>query len=125
METPQIEFWKGQIGKDDTDRNTYDGFELVCTNGVLIHINPENYDQIILEMHRCSSRYIMGFEYYSETLMEVNYRGNEGYLWKTDFSKEFTKGFPDLNLSYKQLYPYKSAAEIGNVDCVYLLEKTI
>jgi pseudaminic acid biosynthesis-associated methylase len=101
-----------------------DWFDLVCTNGVLIHINPNDYDNIMSEMYRCTSKYIMGFEYYSEHLKEVNYRGNAGYLWKGDFAQEFIKRFPDLKLVYKQLYPYTTKTESGNVDYVYLLEKT-
>jgi pseudaminic acid biosynthesis-associated methylase len=213
METSQIKFWKGEFGKDYTDRNSYDlqswdnfyltnwgltklemnnacmgfldktskilevgcnvglqlngfqrmgyknlhgieiqdyavekakqstkginiiqgsafdlpykdgWFDLVCTNGVLIHINPENYSSIMSEMVRCSSKYIMGFEYYSDNLKAINYRGNEGYLWKNDFAQEFIHRFPMLKLVYKQLYPYKPVAEAGNVDYVYLLEK--
>ena len=99
-------------------------FDLVCTNGVLIHINPNDYDKIMSEMYRCSSKFIMGFEYYSENLKAINYRGNEGYLWKADFAQEFCKRFPDLKLVYKQFYPYTSVAEAGNVDYIYLLEKT-
>jgi pseudaminic acid biosynthesis-associated methylase len=99
-------------------------FNLVCTNGLLIHINPADYDGIMSEMYRCSSKYIMGFEYYSDTLNAINYRGNEGFLWKADFAQEFCKRFPDLKLVYKQLYPYISEAEAGNVDYIYLLEKT-
>lgn len=99
-------------------------FDLVFTNGVLIHINPGDYDIIMSEMVRCSSKYIMGFEYYAEQIKEVNYRGNNGYLWKTDFAREFIKRFPKLRLGYRQLYPYKIASEIENVDCMYLLEKS-
>ncbi len=99
-------------------------FDMVCTNGVLIHISPNDYDSIISEMYRCSSKYIMGFEYFSENLEEIKYRGNTGYLWKADFAQEFIKRFPDLKLVYKQLYPYVSETEAGNVDIVYLLEKT-
>lgn len=98
-------------------------FDLVCTNGVLIHISPDNYDKIMGEMFRCSSKYIMGFEYYADATKSINYRGNEGYLWKGDFASDFTRRFPDLKVAYKQMYPYVSTAEKGNVDCVYLLEK--
>lgn len=98
-------------------------FDLVCTNGVLIHIDPKNYDDIMSEIYRCSSKYILGFEYYSDELREISYRNNEGYLWKNDFAQEFIRRFPDLKLSYKKFYPYTAHTEQGNVDCVYLLEK--
>ncbi|HRE73126.1 MAG TPA: methyltransferase domain-containing protein [Flavobacteriales bacterium] len=99
-------------------------FDVVCTNGVLIHIAPSDYDKIMGEMYRCSARYIMGFEYYSDSLIEIPYRGNKGYLWKADFAAEFIKRFPDLKLVRRKLYPYFNQAESGNTDYTYLLEKT-
>jgi pseudaminic acid biosynthesis-associated methylase len=99
-------------------------FDLVFTNGVLIHISPTDYANFMSEMVRTSSKYIMGFEYYDEQPKELPYRGNNGYLWKTDFGREFVKRFPELRLVYKKLYPYKVASEVGNVDCMYLIEKT-
>lgn len=99
-------------------------FDVVCTNGVLIHISPNDYDKIMGEMYRCSGKYIMGFEYYAEEITDIPYRGNKGFLWKADFAKEFMKRFPDLKLVNKKLYPYISQAESGNTDFTYLLEKT-
>ncbi len=43
-------------------------FDLVFTSGVLIHIAPHDLPTIMGEIHRCSSRYIWGFEYYSESI---------------------------------------------------------
>lgn len=99
-------------------------FDLVCTNGVLIHISPNDYDLIMSEMYRVSSKYIMGYEYYAEDVTPINYRGNIGFLWKADFAKEFIKRFPNLRMVYKHLYPYNTASEAGKTDYVYLLEKT-
>jgi pseudaminic acid biosynthesis-associated methylase len=98
-------------------------FEVVCTNGVLIHIAPEDYDKIMSEIYRCSGKYIMGFEYYADEVTDINYRGNKGFLWKADFAAEFMKRFPDLKLVYKKMYPYITEREKGNVDYMYLLEK--
>jgi pseudaminic acid biosynthesis-associated methylase len=98
-------------------------FDLVCTNGVLIHINPDNYGHIMSEIYRCSSKYIMGYEYYANDITPLNYRGNDGFLWKADFAQEFIKRFPKLKQVYNQLYPYKLKTEAGNTDNVYLLEK--
>ena len=99
------------------------GFELVFTSGVLIHIAPDNLPIIMEEMYRCTSRFIWGFEYYSDSLTEINYRGNTGFLWKGDYASMFMKIFPDLTLNKKKLYPYINDNELGNVDCMYLLEK--
>lgn len=98
-------------------------FELIFTSGVLIHIAPENLPNIFNEMHRCSKRYIWGFEYYAETTTSINYRGNEGFLWKANYGKLIREQFRDLTLVREEFYPYITNAEKGNVDFMYLLEK--
>jgi pseudaminic acid biosynthesis-associated methylase len=100
-----------------------DFFEVVCTNGVLIHIAPDDLPGIMSEMVRCSKKYIWGFEYYADNLTNINYRGNEGFLWKADYASLFMKQFPKLRLIKKEMVPYISNSEKGNVDCMYLLEK--
>jgi pseudaminic acid biosynthesis-associated methylase len=98
-------------------------FDVVCTNGVLIHIAPADLPQLMAEMVRCSRRYIWGFEYFAPTTTAISYRGNEGFLWKADFAQLFLDNFPQLRLVKKELYPYVSAPEQGNTDAMYLLEK--
>jgi pseudaminic acid biosynthesis-associated methylase len=98
-------------------------FDVVCTNGVLIHIAPDDLPRIMAEMVRCSRRYIWGFEYYSPELTTIPYRGNEGFLWKADYAKLFLEQFPELRLVKQELYPYQTPNEQGNVDSMYLLEK--
>jgi len=99
-------------------------FDLVCTNGVLIHIAPADLPRIMGEMVRCSGRYIMGYEYYAPETTAINYRGNEGFLWKANFAQLFLNNFPELRLVKQRLYSYVNDAERGNQDVVYLLEKT-
>lgn len=99
-------------------------FDLVCTNGVLIHIAPADLPRIMGEMVRCSGRYIMGYEYYAPETTAINYRGNEGFLWKANFAQLFLNNFPELRLVKQRLYSYINDAERGNQDVVYLLEKT-
>lgn len=60
-------------------------FDLVFASGLLIHINPRDIINAIGEIHRCSSKYIWGFEYYADEYTEVMYRGNKNLLWKSDF----------------------------------------
>ncbi len=96
-------------------------FDLVCTNGVLIHIAPSDLHKIMSEMYRSSRKYIWGFEYYSDTLTEINYRGNTNCLWKADYCDMFLKAFSDLRLVKKNLFPYLDNPE--QKDCMYLLEK--
>lgn len=100
-----------------------DFFDLVCTNGVLIHIAPEDLPRLMAEMVRCSRRYIWGFEYYAPETTAINYRGNEGFAWKSNFAQLFLDHFPELRLVKQRLYPYVLDAERGNQDVMYLLEK--
>lgn len=98
-------------------------FDVVCTNGVLIHISPDDLPKIMDEMYRCSKKYIWGFEYFSDDLKEIEYRGNKGYLWKANFAQLFLDRYPDLKLVSKKNYPYITDKEKGNVDQMYLLSK--
>jgi pseudaminic acid biosynthesis-associated methylase len=96
-------------------------FDIVCTNGVLIHIAPDDLPKIMKEMVRCSKKYIWGFEYFAEKITEINYRGHENYLWKADYADLFMKNFQNLKLVKKEMYPYIEHPE--NKDYMYLLEK--
>ncbi len=95
-------------------------FDLVCTNGVLIHISPGDHYSFMKEIHRCSKRFIMGWEYYDKDLKELNYRNNEGYMWKADFEGIYRKHFPGLTVIEKHFIKYLSN---DNVDAIFLLEK--
>lgn len=96
-------------------------FEFVFTSGVLIHISPKDIKRIMKEMHRVSSRYIWGFEYYAPKYTEVTYRGKKDLLWKTDFAKLFLKTFPDLTVVKEKKYPMTDGV---NISQMYLLKKT-
>jgi len=98
-------------------------FDLVFTSGVLIHIEPNNLSKVFAEMDRCSNKYIWGFEYYAENTTSINYRGNEGFLWKANYGKLMRDQFKNLSLVKEELYSYITDAEKGNVDFMYLLEK--
>jgi len=95
-------------------------FDLVFTAGVLIHINPNDLPKVIDEMYRTSKRYIWGCEYFSESCQEINYRGNQNMLWKTNFLKLFLDRHPDLRLIREKKFRYLDS---DNVDIMYLLEK--
>ncbi|UFH56403.1 pseudaminic acid biosynthesis-associated methylase [Spirosoma sp. KNUC1025] len=120
--TQHINILQGS-GFDLPFRDAY--FDVVCTNGVLIHIAPDDLPKIMDEMVRCSRRYIWGFEYYSPDVKSIPYRGNEGFLWKADYAALFQQRHPSLKLVKQELFPYVNSAENGNVDYMYLLEKTV
>lgn len=98
-------------------------FDLVCTNGVLIHIAPDDHNRIMSEMYRVSNKYIMGWEYYAPQITDIVYRGNKGFLWKADFASIFISQFPDLKVVTRKQFPYVSDKEQGNADEIFLLSK--
>lgn len=94
---PKIEFRRGNafdIPFDDGE------FDLVYTAGVLIHINPNDLEKAMREAIRVSNRYILGFEYYADSLEDVIYRGNKDLLWKQDFRKKYLQ----LNQTLTEVY---------------------
>lgn len=72
--------------------------ELVFTNGVLIHVHPDNLGQVADEMYRVSSRFILVSEYFNADPVELEYRGLSGHLWKRDFAGFFLDRFKDLEV---------------------------
>jgi pseudaminic acid biosynthesis-associated methylase len=96
-------------------------FDLVFTSGVLIHIAPENLFRVLAEVHRCSKRYIWGFEYFAEQLTEVAYRDRAEMLWKGNYTKLYLQQFSDLTLVKEQKYKYLDS---DHVDSMFLLTKS-
>lgn len=97
-------------------------FDVVFTSGVLIHIPPEHLKSLMMEMLRCSRRYIWGFEYYAPELTSLNYRGRRDMLWKGDYAAMFLALPARLRLVARRMIPYLDV-ETGKSDCMYLLEK--
>lgn len=95
-------------------------FDVVFTSGVLIHVAPSDLPKAMKEIHRCARHYIWGAEYFSPESTAVNYRGNDGLLWKMNYAKEYLALFDDLELVKEQRLQY---LENDNVDTVFLLKK--
>jgi pseudaminic acid biosynthesis-associated methylase len=95
-------------------------FDLVCTCGLLIHIAPADLPRVLSEIRRVTKRWILGFEYYSPALAEVNYRGHEDLLWKNDFARLYQDEYPDLKLVKEQRVPYLKGS---NTDTMFLLQR--
>lgn len=72
--------------------------DMAFTNGVLIHIHPDQLLASCREIHRVAKRYIVCSEYFADTLTEVPYRGNRDALFKRDFGGFWLDNFPDLVL---------------------------
>jgi pseudaminic acid biosynthesis-associated methylase len=93
-------------------------FDLVFTAGLLIHIKPSDIALVLREIHRCTRKYIWGFEYYSDHYTEIPYRGNKNLLWKANFERIYLDQFADLELVKKQHLKY---LENENIDTMFLL----
>ena len=95
-------------------------FDLVFTSGVLIHIAPAGIKRALQEIHRCSGKYIWGFEYYADEYTEIPYRGHSELMWKADFMKLYQEQFEDLEFVKERRLKY---LDNENVDVMYLLKK--
>lgn len=96
-------------------------FDMVYTSGVLIHISPDDIGKAVSQMCRCSKKYIWGMEYYADEFTEVNYRGHEKLLWKTDYASLFLDSCAGAKLLKKELYKFLDGS--GLQDAMYLIEK--
>ena len=72
--------------------------DFVLFKGVLIHLNPEVLPQVYDLALKSSNRYVCFVEYYSQTPVEVLYRGHQGKLFKRDFAGEFMTAHPEVRL---------------------------
>ena len=97
-------------------------FDMVFTSGVLIHISPNNLPEVLREIHRCTKKYIFGFEYYSDDTKEIPYRGNSDLLWKADFAEKYLERFDNLTLVKEERIKYLGN---DNVDAMFLLKKEL
>ena len=95
-------------------------FDLVFTSGVLIHIAPNDLRLALAEIHRCAKTWIWGLEYFAPTMTEVNYRGHDNLLWKTDYARAYLQQFSDLELTREERLRY---LENENVDTMFLLRR--
>lgn len=73
-------------------------YDLSLVKGVLIHINPEELDNVYKKLYESSKQYICIAEYYNPTPVMVNYRGQSGKLFKRDFAGEFLEKYKDTRL---------------------------
>lgn len=85
-------------------------FDMVFTAGVLIHISPGELHIALDEIYRVSRQYILGFEYYSEQVEEVEYRGHKSLLWKMDYEQAYRQRFPKLRTIKSEILEYDESA---------------
>lgn len=99
-------------------------FDIVMTNGVLIHIGPSDMHNALSEIYRCSSRFIFFHEYFSDQPQQVLYNGKEGLLWKMNYKERYLDLFPSL-VCVKERYLYYKDPATGQelIDQICLLRK--
>jgi pseudaminic acid biosynthesis-associated methylase len=76
-------------------------FDLVFTMGVLIHQPESTLPLVMAEIVRCSRRYVLCGEYFSDETTEVSYRDQPGALFKRDYGHLYQELFPELRLVEK------------------------
>lgn len=86
--------WQGSLFDYPIDEMV----DLSFTKGVLIHLAPDLLHKAYAQLYHSSQRYILIAEYYNPSPVEVNYRGNQGKLFKRDFAGEMLDFYPDLQL---------------------------
>lgn len=72
--------------------------DLVFTNGVLIHVAPEDLGRLTDEIVRVSKRYVLCSEYFSHEPEEKPYHGHNGLLFKRDFGSFYLDRHPALKV---------------------------
>lgn len=98
-------------------------YDLVYTNGVLIHINPNELNSVYEKMYQSSAKYILISEYYNPTPVSVTYRGNENKLFKRDFAGEMLDKYPELKLVDYGFRYHRDNNFKSDDDTWFLLEK--
>jgi SAM-dependent methyltransferase len=75
-------------------------FDLVFTAGVLIHLPAVTLLDVMAEIVRCSSRWVLAAEYASEAHREeeIPYRRQRGALFRRNYGRIYLEGFPQLRL---------------------------
>jgi pseudaminic acid biosynthesis-associated methylase len=73
-------------------------FELVFTTGVLIHQPDESVKTVMAEIVRTSSKYVLCGEYFADPPTEIEYRGQQGALFKRNYGRLYEEAFPELRL---------------------------
>ena len=77
-------------------------FDIVVSVGVLIHQSEESIKNVLKELERCSNKYILIGEYFSEATVEVKYHGQKGTLFKRNYGKLFEGVFKNIKLVDKE-----------------------
>jgi len=98
--------------------------DLVFTPAVLMHIHPDNLDEVMDTIYMESKRYIFGREISSRHPIAQGKPGQGwyDYYWTRRFKDKWIEKFPQLKLQYYDLIKMNSNDTVETE--VYLLEKS-
>ena len=65
--------------------------ELVFTAGVLIHVAPADLDATMRAIVGLSNRWVLAIEYEATEEQEIEYRGQQGLLWKRPYGEIYAR----------------------------------
>lgn len=104
-------------GASEVGRIWPNGYDLVFTVGVLIHIAPSDLERCMRSIAAASRNYVLAVEYEADDEQEIEYRSERGLLWKRPFGKLYEA----MDLKRVRKWP----AGDGFDNCTaWLMEKT-
>lgn len=86
------------LNKSIIEINNSNKYDIVLIKGVLIHINPDELNNVYEKLYNASNKYIIICEYFNPSPVAINYRGHKDRLFKRDFAGELLDKYNDLEL---------------------------
>jgi SAM-dependent methyltransferase len=83
---PNFNFKQGTLTKIPFEDNYFD---LVFTRGVLIHIHPDEMNDVMKEILRVSKKWIFNLEYFGEDNKMIKWKRGDELLWYRDMTKRW------------------------------------
>ena len=80
------------------DFEPYRKFDLSFIKGVLIHINPDELQNVYEKLVASCGKYLLVAEYYNPSPVAIPYRGHNDRLFKRDFAGEIMELHPEMKL---------------------------
>lgn len=96
--------------------------DLTFTAGVLIHINPDQLDNVYRNLVNTSRRYVLVAEYYNPAPTAIMYRGHADRLFKRDFAGDLIEKYGMKLVDYGFVYKRDNWAPQDDITW-FLLEK--
>ena len=97
--------------------------DLAIIKGVLIHINPDELDNVYDKLVESCSKYLLVAEYYNPSPVTIPYRGHNDRLFKRDFVGEIMNRHSEMKL-IDYGFAYKGDPKFPQDDITwFLLEK--